>query len=280
REFDIVILDEAFVSDREINPDRIEFAVETKPLGSTFTGISQAEDAFTAFPNLIITYATNFGNELYKREKDNPEIRYKTQVKTLARKYVQIAKYIASDVKKIKDVKPQQKEVSEEEIIATLTDCMDRIQSQMTELPYENESDLATRTLVMWKKYDEEDVDTSTLEYNVKRAASYIIVDQLMFYHLLQKKTTKYRLPPLEPINGNEDNPKMFSTKYIERVISETSDYLPIFGIDMFELLPKSKNVIKAINDVIEKISNLKIETQSSDFIGKIFHSMIPSEIR
>jgi len=101
-----------------------------------------------------------------------------------------------------------------------------------------------------------------------------------MFYNLLQKKTTKYRLPPLEPINGNEDNPKMFSTKYIERAISDTGDYLPIFGIDMFSLLPKSKKVIKAINDVIEKISDLKIETQSSDFIGKIFHSMIPSEIR
>ena len=280
REFDIVILDEAFVSDREINPDRIEFAVETKPLDSTFTGISQAEDAFTAFPNLIITYATNFGNELYKREKDNPEIRLKTQAKALARKYVQIAEYIASDVKKIKDVKPPQKEVSEERIIATLTDCMDRIQSQMTELAIENKSDITTRTLVMWKKYNEDNVDVSTLEYSVKRAASYIIVDQLMFYNLLQKKTTKYRLPPLEPINGNEDNPKMFSTKYIERAISDTGDYLPIFGIDMFELLPKSKNVIKAINDVIVKISKLKIETQSSDFIGKIFHSMIPSEIR
>lgn len=280
REFDIVILDEAFVSDREINPDRIEFAVETKPLGSTFTGISQAEDAFTAFPNLIITYATNFGNDLYKREKDNPEIRLKTQAKTLVRKYVQIAEYLALDVKQIKKVEPPHKEVSEAGIISTLTDCMDRIQSQMTELPIENKSDLTTRTLVMWKKYDEDDVDVSTLEYNVKRAASYIIVDQLMFYNLLQKKTKKYRLPPLEPINGNEDNPKMFSTKYIERAISDTGDYLPIFGIDMFELLPKSKRVIKAINDVIEKISDLKIETQSSDFIGKIFHSMIPSEIR
>lgn len=280
REFDIVILDEAFVSDREINPDRIEFAIETKPLGSTFTGISQAEDAFTAFPNMIITYATNFGNELYKREKDNPEIRLKTQAKTLPRKYVQIAEYISSDVKRLKDIKPPRREFSEKEIIATLTDCMDRIHSQMTELPLENEIDLTTRTLVMWKKYDDDDVDVSTLEYNVKRAASYIIVDQLMFYNLLQKKTTKYRLPPLEPINGNEDNPKMFSTKYIERAISDTGDYLPIFGIDMFELLPKSKKVIKAINDVIEKISDLKIETQSSDFIGKIFHSMIPSEIR
>jgi len=177
REFDIVILDEAFVSDREINPDRIEFAVETKPFGSTFTGISQAEDAFTAFPNLIITYATNFGNDLYKREKDNPEIRLKTQAKPLARKYVQIAEYISSDVKKIKDVEPLRKRVSEKGIIATLTDCMDRIQSQMTELPFENKSDLASRTLVMWKKYDEDDVDVSALEYNVKRAASYIIVD-------------------------------------------------------------------------------------------------------
>lgn len=132
----------------------------------------------------------------------------------------------------------------------------------------------------MWKKYDEDDVDVSALEFNVKRAASYIIVDQLMFYNLLQKKSKKYQLPPLEPINGNEDNPKMFSTKYIERAISDTGDYLPIFGIDMFELLPKSKRVIKAINDVIEKISALKIETQNSDFIGKIFHSMIPLEIR
>ncbi len=280
REFDIIIVDKDYVSESETNTDRIEFAVETKPLGSNLSGISQAEDAFTAFPNLKITYATNFGNELYKREKDNPETRLKTPAKILAKRIIQIAEYITSDVKRLKDIKPTRGEVSEKEIIATLIDCMDRIHSQMTELQIENQSDLATRTLVMWKKYDDDDIDVSALEYNVKRAASYIVVDQLMFYNLLQKKTTKYRLPPLEPINGNEDNPKMFSTKYIERAISDTGDYLPIFGIDMFELLPSSKNVIKAINDVIIKISDLKIETQSSDFIGKIFHSMIPSEIR
>ena len=280
REFDIVILDEAFVSDREINPDRIEFAVETKPLGSTFTGISQAEDAFTAFSNLKITYATNFGNKLYKREKNNPEIHFKILSRTLVAKYIKIAEYISKDVKKSTRIIPSHIGVSEEMIIATLTDCMDRIHTQMTELPDENDIDIATRTLVMWKKYDDEDLDVATLEYNVKRAAAYIIVDQLMFYNLLQKKTTKYRLPPLEPINGNEDNPKMFSTKYIDRAISDTGDYLPIFGIDMFELLPKSKNVVKAINDVVLKINNLEIETQTSDFIGKIFHSMIPSEIR
>ncbi len=280
REFDIVILDEAFVSDSEINPDRIEFAIETKPLGSNFTGISQAEDAFTAFSKLLITYATNFGNNLYKRERNNPEIRLKTQTKTLAKKYIQIAEYILADVKKIKEAKQFSGIISEESIIATLIDCMDRIHLQMTELQNENEIDIATRTLVMWKKFDEEDMDVSTLEYNVKRAAAYIIVDQLMFYNLLQKTTTKYQLPPLEPINGNEDNPKMFSTKYIERVISDTGDYLPIFGIDMFELLPKSKNVVKSINDAILKIRTLEIETQTSDFIGKIFHSMIPSEIR
>ncbi len=279
REFDVVIIDEGFVSDSEINPDRIEFAIETKPLGSKFSGISQAEDAFTAFPNLKITYATKFGTELYKRERDNPEIRLKTQSRTLGGKYIQMAEYIALDVKNFKEAKKFREEFSEEKIIATLTDCMVRIQSQMTELPQENESDLATRTLVMWKKYDD-DMDASKLEYNVKRAASYIIVDQLLFYNLLQKKTKKYHLPPLEPINGNEDNPKMFSTKYIERAISDTGDYLPIFGIDMFGLLPKSKNVIKAINDVILKIQGLKIEKKKSDFIGKIFHSMIPTEIR
>lgn len=146
REFDIIIVDKDYVSESETNTDRIEFAVETKPLGSNLSGISQAEDAFTAFPNLKITYATNFGNELYKREKDNPETRLKTPAKILAKRIIQIAEYITSDVKRLKDIKPTRGEVSEKEIIATLIDCMDRIHSQMTELQIENQSDLATIT--------------------------------------------------------------------------------------------------------------------------------------
>jgi len=280
REFDIVILDNAYVSDKKINPSRIEFVIETKKLNSKEDGIKQAEDAFVAFPSLIYTFATNF-ESLYYRKRNEQSDRISLKGKNINSKIKKVAEIIVSfineEIKKKTIIKKET--LSEKEIIETLKECMENIQNQMTELPDESKEELTKRTLIMWKNIDEKE-SKNKLQYNYKRAAAYIIIDQFLFYHLLQQKSKKYKLPELNPLDQNEDNPEMFYTKYINRAIKETGDYRPILDIDLLSFLPKSKNIIKILNEVIEKIKGLKIETQSSDFIGKIFHNMIPSEIR
>ena len=71
REFDVVILEEDFVSDRKINPTRVEIAVETKKLGSKESDQS-AGRCFVAFPNVHMR--NEFRNNLYHRTRFAREI--------------------------------------------------------------------------------------------------------------------------------------------------------------------------------------------------------------
>ena len=64
------------------------------------------------------------------------------------------------------------------------------------------------------------------------------------------------------------------------KAIQITGDYKPIFDIDVLSILPENKMVINALNECIEKITALELSTNNTDFLGKIFHKMIPSEIR
>ncbi len=282
REFDVIILDDTFIDKKKVNVERVEYAIETKKLGSSCIGIGQAEDAFVAFPFLKITYATNFEGGLYRRERDSAESMIKFSSYKLDKIYEQIADLISDDVRTKISLKIEAKhiDITESEAIDILTECMNKIQNEMTELPDEKKVKLNERTLIMWKKYDENNVDVVDLEYNVKRAASYIIVDQFLFYYLLCKKAKKYNLKELSPISDEEDDPEIFSVKYFKRAISETNDYRPIFELDFLSLLPKTKKVVKSINEVVKIISNLGLEFTNEDILGKIFHSMIPLEIR
>jgi len=170
-------------------------------------------------------------------------------------------------------------ENKEKEIVGVLKKCMEDIQSQLKDLTDEMKEELMKRTLIMWKCSDEKK-NENKLNYNYKKATAYIIINQFLFYHLLQQKSKKYQLPELNSLDQNEDNPEMFYTKYIARIIKPDGEYRHILRINLLSVLPKSKNLIKILNEVIEKIKGLKIETQSSDFIGKIFHNMIPLEVR
>lgn len=281
REFDVIIVDTNFTSDKKINTDRIEIAIETKKLGSECIGIDQAEDAFTAFPNLVHTFATNFESKLYHRKRNDPEEIIAIKSSLLKNKYDEIADFVCDCIKKIIESKKEiKKEIDEKEVIDVLYECMEIIQKQMTELSDESKAALNERTLIMWKKSDEKSEDIKHLDYNIKRASSYIVVDQLLFYDLLQRHNTKYTLPPLKPLDPETDIPSLLYTKYMQRAINLTGDYKPIFDIDVLSLLPESPTVINAINEVIDKITRLKLNAGNTDFIGKIFHKMIPSEIR
>lgn len=278
REFDIFIIDENFVNERNVNLDRIEIIIETKPLNSKLDGIDQAEDAFTAFPFLKETFATSFGNSLYHRSRNEPQESIKISKKQLKDIIEEVSGHIVTRIKRIAKPVSNVPMIDEKKVILVLQDCMERIQSQMTELPDESSTEMTARTLVMWQINDT-DHDVSKLQYNVKRAASYIIIDQILFYDLLQRHNTKYNLPPMKKIDET-DSPALLYYRYIKRVIKITGDYRPIFEIDVLSLLPESVPVVNAINDCITKIKGLNLDVGNTDFLGKIFHQMIPSEIR
>jgi type I restriction-modification system DNA methylase subunit len=175
--------------------------------------------------------------------------------------------------------------ITEKRAIGILTDCMIKIQKQMANLSAEDTAKLENVTGLLWtRKMDKDNYiepqESKSLEYDVNRAASYIIVNQLLFYHLLQYHQPEKYQKPLKPISNIED-PALFKEYFNDiQQSSGEGDYKAVFGIDLLSILPKTKNMVEAINQVIELIVSSEIEQVNQDILGKIFHNMIPKEIR
>jgi len=107
------------------------------------------------------------------------------------------------------------------------------------------------------------------LEFATKKAASYVVVNQIVFYHILAHETQAYS--ELTEISDLGELKERF-----DQVLDD--DYTPIFGLKVVSLLPK--NSIDAINRIITTIQYLRIDQIKHDILGKIFHGLIPIVLR
>ena len=106
---------------------------------------------------------------------------------------------------------------------------------------------------------------------HMRRAAAYLLENQILFYHILSTRSktefdpideTKIRLPT--DLNG-------YFRKAADR-------YPAIFGFDI-----PSKLKVKAtptIKRIIKSVKALKFEKISLDLVGKVFHNLIPFDTR
>ena len=175
--------------------------------------------------------------------------------------------------------------ITEKSAIKFLAECMETIQREMTDLSEKDCSKLEELTGFLWaRKIDQnhyaDPEESKKLEYDVKRAASYIIVNQFIFYHLLQYHQPDKFKKPLIP-NPDSKDPASFNDYFNEvKKAAGEGDYLVVFNADLLSILPKTKNVVDSINKTIEMILDSGIEQVNQDILGKIFHNMIPKEIR
>jgi len=102
--------------------------------------------------------------------------------------------------------------------------------------------------------------------------ASYLLFNQLLFYHIFKKKA-KPKIPDLKPINEIKDIQKYFSA--IKRI-----DYQSIYRVNILGHIPEKKFVIDTLNDVIKAINLLRAEQITLDLMGRFFHDLIPFEVR
>ncbi len=115
---------------------------------------------------------------------------------------------------------------------------------------------------------------------HLHHAAAYLLVNQIMFHQILayEKKdeTTgkrKYRKIESESII----EPKELHEKYFSLVLEE--DYTPIFGFEISKRL-KGKEATEALKITIDAINALAPQFLNHDILGKIFHNLIPFELR
>ncbi len=105
-------------------------------------------------------------------------------------------------------------------------------------------------------------------------AASYLLVNQILFYEILSRE-----LPNEYTIIEKEDyeRPDKLQPKYFDKVLLK--DYTPIFGFDIASHLSPI-DAGGACKKIILSIKALFPHEIEHDLIGKVFHNLIPLDIR
>jgi type I restriction-modification system DNA methylase subunit len=105
----------------------------------------------------------------------------------------------------------------------------------------------------------------------MKQAATYLLANQIIFYHVLSKMDLAF-----EDIDEDEIGKPNDLLSYFNPVLDK--DYSSIFGFDVASRLPDSST--KIIKKVIMAVKALAPEKIGHDVLGKVFHELIPFNIR
>ncbi|MEM3488966.1 MAG: N-6 DNA methylase [Nitrososphaerota archaeon] len=115
--------------------------------------------------------------------------------------------------------------------------------------------------------------DKETAKKQIINLASFLLFNQLLFYHIYKRKSQDDGLPELEEIR---------SLKEIKGYFNKITniDYRSIYGVNLLDHIPERKDVIEVLNDVIKAVKLLRAEHITHDLAGRFFHDLIPFEVR
>jgi len=103
----------------------------------------------------------------------------------------------------------------------------------------------------------------------VRDAASYILLDQIVFHRILANRGLK-TIDPSSIKKPTDIQP------YFDEALS--INYQPIFGIDVLSTL--SDNAVPVLIKVIRLVNEDQPETLSGDILGNMWHTLIPLDLR
>ena len=107
---------------------------------------------------------------------------------------------------------------------------------------------------------------------DLRLAAAYILVNQLLFYHVLSAKRPDI-FPQIEP---DELRSPIELGRYFNRVLG--INYKPVFQYDACKLIPRG--YLDHVKMIINAIKGLSPEKVGGDLLGTIFHDLVPFEVR
>ncbi|MEM3356554.1 MAG: N-6 DNA methylase [Candidatus Bathyarchaeia archaeon] len=105
----------------------------------------------------------------------------------------------------------------------------------------------------------------------MRRAAAYLLVNQLLFYHVLTRVDASFAVIDEDRVRRPAD-----LRMYFEPVLRR--DYSSVFGFDVASRLPDS--AVEAVRKVVMAVKALAPEKIRHDLLGKVFHELIPFEVR
>ncbi|MEM5870735.1 MAG: N-6 DNA methylase, partial [Candidatus Aenigmatarchaeota archaeon] len=114
--------------------------------------------------------------------------------------------------------------------------------------------------------------DKQKAKAQVSMLASYLLFNQLLFYHLYKIKTKNEKIEELKPIKSIKELKNYFS-QIVE------IDYQPIYAINLVDKIPEKPEIINLINDAIRNLLVIRAEHITQDLAGRFFHALLPYEV-
>jgi len=105
---------------------------------------------------------------------------------------------------------------------------------------------------------------------------SYILVNQLLFYHIISERLGFDKLPDVDPMNP----PKDF-LDVLEHTFKKGREVYPhILGFDLFPVLHGDLRIVWSIARVVSTLKALRPQHIKEDLFGRLYHETIPPETR
>lgn len=115
-----------------------------------------------------------------------------------------------------------------------------------------------------------QEVDQESLKLAAADLAAYILINQLVLYHILSEELKDPWLPPINWLSSID----RIQSQYFDRVTN--INYKPIYAIDVATCIPK--RVLPVLNLTISAIRALHLEMVKHDLLGRVFHDLLPPE--
>jgi len=105
----------------------------------------------------------------------------------------------------------------------------------------------------------------------LRSAAAFVLINQLLFYHILSKMRSQFKEIDPDKLQKPSD-----LKDYFDKVLEV--NYRPIFFYDVTPYIPES--FVNQIKLIVNVIKGLSVEKVGGDFLGTIFHDLIPLDVR
>ena len=165
---------------------------------------------------------------------------------------------------------PEERPQNVDQVISILKESVSIITSQLHKVTLTNLKPVFGGELVFENilQFEPKDIPTNQM----RKATAFLLINQILFYHLLSKEDPE-EYPPLEVENiVKPTSLNMYFDKVLEK------DYTVIFGFDVASIVPDE--AVGHIKSTIGIVKALTLGDLGHDFIGRIFHDLIPLELR
>jgi len=133
-------------------------------------------------------------------------------------------------------------------------------------------------SVILEEFYEERTKEARPAELYAADLAAYLLVNQLLFYHILSKKLPGVReLPQVNPLNPPEDLLDKVAT-----LLDQVREHYPrILGPSLIQIFQGIANQARLpIAKLISVLTSLRPEHISEDLLGRLYHETIPEETR